>query len=57
MRTYSGAKNDCELPVSQTLLAEDAPDLTRGVVSADALHAQKKRHSSFLNKGRTTLLA
>jgi hypothetical protein len=33
MRTYSGAKNDCELPVSQRLLKQTAPVLT---------HAQKR---------------
>ena len=43
MHTYSGEKNDCELPVSQTLLQKAAPVLINAVVTGDALHAQKKR--------------
>ena len=35
MRTYSGEKNDCKLPVSQTLLKQAAPLL------ANALYTQK----------------
>jgi hypothetical protein len=46
MATYSGNKDDCELPVTQQLLAGEGPELTNSVVTADALHAQKKRRSS-----------
>ena len=46
-RTYSGKKADCELPVAQHLLAKDAASQLGGaVVTADALHCQKKRQSS-----------
>lgn len=44
MRTYSGEKNDCELPVSQTLLKQAAPVLANAIVTGDALDTQKKRH-------------
>ena len=43
MATYSGAKNDCELPVGQTLLEQAAEVLPNAVVTTDALHSQKKR--------------
>lgn len=46
MLTYSGEKNDCELPVSQTLLEQTTPILANAVVTGDALNAQKKRRSS-----------
>lgn len=46
MRTYSGAKDDCELPVSQRLLTQVSPILANSVVTGDALDTQKKRHSS-----------
>jgi|GEM_PF-5355180 len=32
IRTYSGDKNDCELPVSQTLLKQVAPVLVNAVI-------------------------
>ena len=45
-RTYSGKKNDCELPVAQRLLEKDAADqLVGALVTGDALNAQKKRRS------------
>ncbi|MEX1143677.1 MAG: transposase family protein [Anaerolineales bacterium] len=44
-RTYSGKKDDCELPVAQRLLDKDAADqLCGAVVTGDALNLQKKRH-------------
>ena len=43
MATYSGEKNDCELPVAQTLLEEVAGVLPNAIVTGDALHCQKKR--------------
>jgi len=43
MATYSGAKDDCELPVGQALLKQAAVVLPHAVVTADALHSQKKR--------------
>jgi hypothetical protein len=43
MATYSGAKDDCELPVGQALLKQAAEVLANAVVTTDALHSQKKR--------------
>jgi DDE_Tnp_1-associated/Druantia protein DruA len=45
-RTYSGRKDDCELPVAQHLLDKDAASQLEGaLVTGDALNAQKKRRS------------
>jgi len=45
-RTYSGKKDDCELPVAQRLLDKDAAaQLAGALVTGDALNAQKKRRS------------
>ncbi len=44
MRTYSGEKDDCELPVAQRLISEEAASvLANAVITGDALNAQKKR--------------
>ena len=44
MRAYTGEKADCELPVSQQLIAEEVSAcLVNAVITGDALHAQKKR--------------
>jgi hypothetical protein len=43
MRTYTGEKNDCELPVSQQLIEEASDCLANSVLTGDALNAQKKR--------------
>lgn len=42
MATYSGEKDDCELPVAQALLARAAEVLPHAVITGDALHCQKK---------------
>lgn len=44
MQTYSGGKDDCELPISQRLLARKELNLSNSVVTGDALLCQKKRH-------------
>jgi len=45
-RTYSGKKDDCELPVAQHLLEKNAASQRDGaLVTGDALHTQKKRRS------------
>lgn len=54
MATYSGKKEDCELPISQGLLAEESPELSNSVVTADALHTQKKRRSLSSGAAGTT---
>ena len=43
MQTYSGKKDDCELPIARRLLASKQLNLSNSVVTADALHCQKKR--------------
>ena len=43
MKTYSGKKDDCELPIARRLLANKQLNLSNSVVTADALHCQKKR--------------
>jgi len=43
MQSYSGKKDDCELPVTQKLLADNAGVLLNAVITGDALHCQKKR--------------
>lgn len=43
MATYSGAKDDCEMPAAQSLLREAAEVLPNAVLTGDALHCQKKR--------------
>ena len=43
MDTYSGAKNDSELPVTTKLLAKEGLILANTVVTNDALSTQKKR--------------
>lgn len=43
MATYSGSKEDSELPVGQSLLQQAAEVLPHAVVTTDALHSQKKR--------------
>jgi hypothetical protein len=54
-RTYSGKKDDCELPVAQRLLDKDAASQLPGaLVTGDALHTQKKRRSSSSVMAATT---
>ncbi len=43
MTTYSGGKDDCELPTSQALLAQIADVLPNATITGDALNCQKKR--------------
>lgn len=43
MASYSGAKEDCELPIAQKLLESNASSLERAIITSDALHTQKKR--------------
>ena len=43
MASYSGKKDDCELPVSQELLRECSEILENATITSDALHTQKKR--------------
>ena len=43
MESYSGEKDDCELPVAQELLKNSSAILENATITADALHTQKKR--------------
>lgn len=43
MASYSGKKDDCELPVAQELLRQSGGLLENATVTSDALHTQKKR--------------
>lgn len=45
MASYSGEKDDCELPVAQELLKQCGGFLENATVTSDALHTQKKRIS------------
>ena len=45
METYSGKKNDSELPITTGLLAKKDLSLNHAVVTNDALGTQKKRLS------------
>jgi len=57
-RTYSGKKDDCELPVAQRLLDQDAASqLSGALITGDALNTQKKQHSSSPPMAATTSLA
>jgi Domain of unknown function (DUF4338)/DDE_Tnp_1-associated len=49
MASYSGEKDDCELPVAQQLLQESGDILENATVTTDALHTQKKRISSSMS--------
>ena len=53
MASYSGAKDDCELPVAQKLLQESAPILDNATVTSDALHTQKKPQKFAMTPERT----
>jgi hypothetical protein len=43
MASYSGEKDDCELPVAQQLLIDSAAILENATITSDALHTHKKR--------------
>ncbi len=43
MASYTGAKDDSELPVAQKLLSQSGALLENATVTSDALHTQKKR--------------
>ncbi len=43
MASYSGEKDDCELPVAQELLKGCAAFMENATITSDALHTQKKR--------------
>ena len=43
MASYSGEKDDCELPVSQELLEQSGTILENATITSDALHTQKKQ--------------
>jgi hypothetical protein len=53
MQTYSGKKDDSELPVAQQLIAQSAAILANATITGDPLNAQKKRHSPAMKLAPT----
>jgi hypothetical protein len=51
MASYSGAKEDCELPVAQKLLESNAPSLANATITSDALHTQKNKLPNQCTRG------
>jgi hypothetical protein len=43
MASYSGQKDDGELPVARELLKESAAFIENATITSDALHSPKKR--------------
>lgn len=51
MVVHQGAKEDCEMPIARELLDKVQPSLARAVVTADALHCQKKTARVIVERG------
>jgi len=43
MESYSGEKDDCELPIAQELLKKSGAFIENSTITSDALHTQKKQ--------------
>jgi len=52
LESYTGQKDDCEPPIGRALLEKG--NLENAVVTADALHCQKKRRWPSFATGATT---
>lgn len=57
MAVHQGAKNDCEMPVARELLESVQPSLDNAIVTADALHCQKKTARTIVERGGDYLIA
>jgi hypothetical protein len=57
MTVHHGAKDDCEMPAGRQLLAQVQPSLDGAVVTADALHCQKKTARVIVERGGEYILA
>ena len=57
MAVHQGAKADCEMPVARELLDSVQPSLDNAVVTADALHCQKKTARTIVERGGDYLIA
>ena len=56
MAVHQGAKGDCEMPGARQLLKSVEPSLEGAVLSADALHCQKKNARTIVGRGGDYLL-
>lgn len=56
MAVHQGAKEDCEMPVARRMLEHVEPSLDRAIVTADALHCQKKTARVIAGQGGDYLL-
>jgi nucleoside phosphorylase len=54
MASYSGQKDDGELPVARELLKESAAFIENATITSDALHSQKKRIARSSKAAETT---
>lgn len=57
MAAYQGGKGDCEMPVARELLGDARPSLEGAVVTADALHCQKKTARTIVENGGDYFIA
>ncbi len=57
MGVHHGAKHDCEMPGARKLLAQAPPSLEGAVITADALHCQKKTSRTIVERGGEYILS
>lgn len=57
MAVHQGAKDDCEMPAARELLESVEPSLGNAVVTAAALHCQKKTARAIGEQGGDYLIA
>ena len=57
MQSYSGKKDDCELPIAQDLLADNTGVILNAVITGDALHCQKNAASLIVENGGDYVIA
>ncbi|VAW83948.1 hypothetical protein MNBD_GAMMA18-269 [hydrothermal vent metagenome] len=57
MAAYDGGKDECEMLVARNLLEQIEPSLDGAVVTADALHCQKKTARAIVENGGDYFIA
>lgn len=57
MSVHHGAKDDCEMPGGRRLLAQAQPSLDGALITADALHCQKKTTRTIVERGGEYILS
>ncbi|MCF6313803.1 MAG: hypothetical protein L3J39_15265, partial [Verrucomicrobiales bacterium] len=57
MAAYNGGKDECEMPEARNLLGQTSPSLDGTVVTADALHCQKKTARVIVESGGDYFIA